>query len=246
MTQSTNFQTQGYCIERAFLSPEEVAELVQQINRVINTLVPSLPAEEVYYDNKSDPTSLKQIQQLNKYDPYFEALATSAKFQGLAEQLLGAPATIKNVQYFNKAPGIGKATPAHQDGFYFMIKPQQALTMWLSLGTADADNGAVVYVPQSHQHGLRPHNQTATLGFSQGISDWCEADQQSEQQMQAKAGDLLIHHCLTIHRANANTSQRCRKAIGLIYYRSDVTVDEHSYLNYKKDLNQQLQQQDKI
>ena len=31
-----------------------------------------------------------------------------------------------------------------------MIKPQQAVTMWLSLGEADESNGAVCYIPGSH------------------------------------------------------------------------------------------------
>ena len=246
MSQTTHFQEQGYSVHRAFLSASEVTELNNQVNRIIEILVPNLPAAEVYYENKSDPGSLKQIQQLNKYDEYFQKLATSDKFQGLAEQLLGAPVSLKNVQYFNKAPGVSKATPAHQDGYYFMIKPQQALTMWLSLGSADAENGAVVYLPKSHQRGLRPHHQTGTLGFSQGVSDWSAKDQDIEQQMHASAGDLLVHHSLTIHRANPNTGQSSRKAIGLIYYRADVEVDESRYQDYKLRLEAELSTQNKI
>lgn len=246
MSQTIHFQEQGYSVHRGFLSSLEVTDLSKQIQRVIDTLVPSMPDTEVFYENQSDPSSLKQIQQLNKHDPYFQQLAMSDKFQGLAEQLLGAPASVKNVQYFNKAPGANKATPAHQDGYYFMIKPQQALTMWLSLGSADAENGAVVYLPKSHQRGLRPHHQTGTLGFSQGISDWSAKDQEIEQQMHASAGDLLVHHSLTIHRANPNTSQSSRKAIGLIYYRTDVEVDERRYQDYKLSLEDHLRTQNQI
>ena len=75
-----------------------------------------------------------------------------------------------------------------------MIKPQQALTMWLSLGCADAENGAVCYIPGSHLAGIRPHGRTKTLGFSQEIADWSAADDKAEVQMTARPGDILVHH----------------------------------------------------
>jgi hypothetical protein len=34
------------------------------------------------------------------------------------------------MQFFNKPPGKSKDTPAHQDGFYFMITPQSACSKW--------------------------------------------------------------------------------------------------------------------
>jgi phytanoyl-CoA hydroxylase len=140
---------------------------------------------------------LKQIQQIFIYDPYFKELA---------KLLLGGKAVLKNMQYFNKIPLQGKETPAHQDGYYFMIKPQEAITMWFSLGEADDENGAVCYIPGSHRKGMREHGKTSLLGFSHGITDGSEKDTKSEVQMKASAGDLLVHHSLTIHRTNANKS----------------------------------------
>ena len=42
-----------------------------------------------------------------------------------------------NLQYFNKSPGANKPTPPHQDGYYFMITPCEAVTMWLALDEVD-------------------------------------------------------------------------------------------------------------
>jgi phytanoyl-CoA hydroxylase len=64
--------------------------------------------------------------------------------------------------------------------------------------------------------------------------------------MYASAGDLLVHHSLTIHRANTNTSQSSRKAIGFIYYQADVEVDERRYQDYKLGLADQLGTKKKI
>ena len=97
-------------------------------------------------------------------------------FRELAELLLDGPVVPKDLQYFNKPPGIGKPTPAHQDGYYFMLDPCEALTIWVALDHVDDENGCVRYVTGSHKRGMRPHCRTQTLGFSQGITDYGELD----------------------------------------------------------------------
>ncbi len=240
------YDEKGYVAVSGFLTIDQVNELIAQTERFIKDVLPTLPAEEVYYENKEDLSSLKQIQRIHDYDPYFKNMANSKEVIGLAELLLGGKAVLKNMQYFNKIPKHGKETPAHQDGYYFMIKPQVAITMWLSLGDANAENGAVCYIPGSHKKGMREHGKTSLLGFSQGISDWSDEDTKAEVQMEASAGDILVHHSLTIHRANANESNRHRRAIGFIFYRSDVVIDEDAHAEYKKKLNTDLSEKGKI
>lgn len=236
----------GYIAIEQFLDREEMKELEKNINRFIKEVIPILPESEVYYEDKKKAETLKQIQHLDEYDAYFKQLADSDKIMGLASLLLGGNVVLKNMQYFNKIPWIGKETPAHQDGYYFMIKPQEALTMWLSLGDADAENGAVCYIPESHKSGMRHHGKTTILGFSQSITDWTVKDDDTEIQMVAKPGAMLVHHSLTIHRANANKSDRNRKSIGLIFYREDVVIDDEAHAAYKKQLDTTLKEQGKI
>lgn len=242
----SSFIEQGYFAQKSFLDADEIAEVQRKTARFIAEVVPGLPEDIVYYEDKSDPASLKQVQKLYDHDAFFQQLATSEKVVGLARELLGGEVSLQNMQYFNKVPGIGQGTPAHQDGYYFMIQPQEAVTMWLSLGEADASNGAVCYIPGSHGKGVRPHGLTSTLGFSQGISDWSDEDDEAEVQMEASAGDILVHHSLTIHRANNNTSDCDRKSLGFIFYRSDVEIDEEAHAVYKKRLHEELSEQGKI
>ncbi|MCK5104065.1 MAG: phytanoyl-CoA dioxygenase family protein [Cyclobacteriaceae bacterium] len=241
-----SFDEQGYIAVKGFLNQEEVKELIRETNRLVKEVVPTIPESEVYYEDKGNPETLKQIQRLDNYDDYFKKLANSEKVVGLAELTLGGPVFLKNIQYFNKIPRIGKETPAHQDGYYFKIKPQEAVTMWLSLGDADAENGAVCYIPGSQKKGMRDHGQTALLGFAQGISDWSDEDTNAEIQMEAGAGDILVHHSLTIHRANPNKSDRQRKSIGFIFYREDVEINEEALAEYKQKLDLMLKEEGKI
>jgi len=245
-TLKKDFDEVGYVALRGFLDADEVEELQRETNRFIEETVSTLPEEVVYYEDKSNRATLKQVQRIHEHDDYFMRLATSEKVVGLAEELLGGPVTIQNMQYFNKFPRMGKATPPHQDGYYFMIKPQEALTMWLSLGDADASNGAVCYVRGSSRKGMRLHGSTGTLGFSQGIADWSDEDDRACVQMEASPGDMLVHHSLTIHRANNNDSDRDRKSVGFIFYRDDVEIDEEAHAAYQKKLHESLKEQGKL
>jgi phytanoyl-CoA hydroxylase len=242
----SNFDEQGYVAYKSFLDGDEISEVQRQTARFLEEVAPGLPEDIVYYENKEDVSTIKQVQKLYDYDEFFLQLAKSDKVVGLAETLLGGKVELQNMQYFNKVPGMGKATPAHQDGYYFMIRPQEAVTMWLSLGDADASNGAVCYIPGSHKKGIRLHGPTSTLGFSQGISDWSGADDTAEVQMEAGPGDILVHHSLMIHRANKNGSERDRKSLGFIFYRDDVEIDEDAHAAYKETLHQSLSEQGKI
>ena len=242
------FRRDGYVLLPGFLGPEKVAEIHENLARFIRDIVPSLPAKQVYYEDISDPETLKQLQQLHTHDPYFQRLFDE-EFQQLATVLLEGPVTGKNMQYFNKPPRIGQPTPPHQDGYYFMIDPSEAVTMWLALDEVDEENGCVHYVRGSNHHPeFRPHGRTGTLGFSQGITDFgTDEDRRLDVGFPAQPGDLLAHHCNTIHYANGNRSaHRTRKALGFIYYSQASKVDTAAHQAYQERLAAELAAAGKI
>ena len=104
-----------------------------------------------------------------------------SKFESLAATLLGHSVNGINMQYFNKAPGVSQPTPAHQDGFYWMLEPCEGVTMWLAMDNVDEENGCVRYVRGSHKMGMRAHGASGTLGFSQAMLDFPnEHDKENE------------------------------------------------------------------
>ena len=202
------FHRDGYVALPKFFDGHEMADLIANVDRFINEIVPGLPPEHVFYENRNDTATLKQIQRMGDHDPWFHALFTVGRFRELAELLLDGPVVPRNMQYFNKPPQVGQPTPPHQDGYYFMLDPCEALTMWFALEDVDQENGCVRYVTGSHEWGMREHTRTQTLGFSQGIVDYpTDADREYEVALPAQTGDLLVHHALTIHRADGNRSR---------------------------------------
>jgi phytanoyl-CoA hydroxylase len=246
MDRRINFESDGFVTVSAFYNEDELQAIEDTLERFIAERVPMLPPEHVFFEDKNSPSSIKQIQRLHEYEPFFGQLMDD-KPKKLAQELLGEWAVGKNIQYFNKPPELGQATPPHQDAYYFMIKPCHAVTMWLALDQVDEGNGCVRYVSGSHMQGLRPHARTETLGFSQGISDYGEGDLDNEKVVVAAPGDLLAHHALTIHRADSNQSDsRTRRALGFIFYGESAKEDAVAHASYQQKLTQEMTTQGKI
>lgn len=240
------FDRDGYVVIQEFLTSQELAELQRELDRYITERVPQIPSSDVYFEDRLNPATLKQMARIKQHDSYFAELITSPKWKSLAETLLGDNVIEYELEWFNKPPGIGRPTPPHQDGFYFMLEPNEALTMWLALDPVDESNGCIRYIPGSHRHGLRLHGRTGTLGFSQGIVDYGDADREAEAPILAQPGDLLIHHALTIHRADGNPTERNRRSLGLIYHSAKARQDHQKLSEYQKQLNIELAASGKI
>jgi phytanoyl-CoA hydroxylase len=245
--QRAAFRRDGYVVIRGFYSRAEMQDMLQEINRYTREVIPKLPPEENYYEVKGQPDTLKYAKCMSKHDAYFAAMHESERIVKLAELLLDGPVVGQHLSMFNKPPQIGGETPAHQDGFYFMLTPMESLTLWLAVDRVDTGNGCVRYVTGSHLGPMRPHARTQVLGFSQGITDYgTPADLKHEVAVTAEPGDMLIHHAMTIHRADANRSNRTRRAIGIVFNSAAAREDKEALEAYQKKLHDDLAKAGKI
>ncbi len=172
MDHRTAFEADGYVVVHDLLDPAVVDELNVRVDRFLRDVVPAMPRDEVFLEDRARSQTLKQLQHMELHDPWFRAFMEEGPMRELAEHLLGGAVVPRNLQYFNKPAGDSRPTPPHQDGAYFMLEPCEAVTLWLALDAADEDNGCVRVVRRSHRQGLRPHVRTDTLGFSQAIADY--------------------------------------------------------------------------
>jgi phytanoyl-CoA hydroxylase len=242
-----DWDADGYVVLRGYVSGEALEALQSRIARFIRDVAPRMPREIVFFEDKERPETLKQIQALNEYDDYFAALFLDGKFPALAASLLRDDVAPTNIQYFDKPPGVSQPTPAHQDGFYFKLAPCEALTMWLALDEVNEENGCMRYVRGSHCRGMRPHGRTKTLGFSQGITDFPrEEDLADERLVFVQPGDMIVHHAMTIHWAEANHSARSRRALGLTYYAASAKEDSTLKNSYHAQLVEELKTSGRI
>ena len=241
-----DFDRDGFVLAEGFLSAAEAAEINSNIKRFIDEVLPTAPDTTAFYEDVDDPASIKRLQNMADLDPYFEELFQAERFTSLAGFLLADAVVPKNPQWFNKPARVGAVTPPHQDGFYFMLEPNEAVTLWIALDEIDEENGCMRYVRGSHRRGMRPHRASNILGFSQGLSDFSDEDLEQEVAMCAKPGDVFAHHSMIIHRADANESDRRRAALGLVFYAARARKDEEKAERYREELFARWEKEGKI
>ena len=242
------FDLDGYVKIDGFRSARQVNELIDNVNRYIAEIAPTAPEGDVFYEDRSNPETLKQLIRIHRHDEYFRRFFEEGEMPAVAAELLGEPVRPANMQVFIKPPGKSKATPAHQDGYYFMLEPCSALTLWLSLDDIDTENGCLKYLRGSHQDGMRPHNRSNTLGFSQGLADFGRgSDRDNEVICTAHSGDLLVHHALTVHWADENRAgNRNRRALGLVYFAKTAVEMSDKQAEYQRQLLDDLKSSGRV
>lgn len=233
------FDDDGYCVIEQFLDAGELKLLSGELDRYIAEVVPNLPDEDAFFDDRDRPETLKQLQHMVG-DAFFNGYVSHSKWKTLAKTLLGEEANCESPEWFNKPPGTDHPTPPHQDNYYFNLTPPNVLTIWVALDSVDTENGCLRYLPGSHNGGARPHNRSSVLGFSQGISDYGDADFSREVPLLLEPGDATIHHGWTVHRADANrSSERNRRSFAMVYKGVSCQRDEEAYRRYEDALANQ-------
>lgn len=237
----SEFNKNGFLYIPNFFDEREKENLKDNLEKFIKEIVPQMPEKNTFYEINNDSSSLKQLFHMSDYDPFFKRLLYGGRLETLAEILLGEKMAKGFVEYFNKPPKIGNPTPPHQDAYYFMLTPPQAITFWIPIEDVDQENGCLRYVKGSHLKGMRPHRRSNTLGFSQGITDFgTKDDVRNEVAIPAKLGDILLHHGMTIHRADGNNSlTRSRRVIGLVYFGKSAKEDMATKKAYQKELRKE-------
>lgn len=242
--EALSYQRDGFVVIRNFLGREPLEELATNLDRYIRDVVPGLPATDAFYvdPGRRRPETLKQLHRMG-IDPFFHRYRSDPRWRELAVALLGEEAQADDPEWFNKPPGQNHPTPPHQDNFYFCLRPANVVTIWLALDRVDPGHGGLRYVRGSHRLGVRPHEPTRVLGFSQGIADYGDDDRRNEVSVSLEPGDAVAHHGETIHRAEANpSSDRNRRAFAMVWRGVSCRRDEEAFARYRAAAEAQRRQ----
>jgi len=241
-TEKQSYDQNGFVIVRELLDDTELAELRVNLDRYIRDVVPTLPDTEAFYEDMDRPQTLKQMQRLGR-DPFFRDYVHHPRWLELAEALVGESVVVEQPEWFNKPRGTRHVTPPHQDNYYFCLVPSNVVSIWLALDPVDAENGCLRYVAESHTRGMRPHASSNILGFSQGVTDYGPDDFKREVAVPLQPGDAVAHHGMTIHRADANTSDdRDRRSFAMVCKGISCQRDEDTHARYRESARSQQEE----
>jgi len=209
-SQIEQYKNDGYVIPN-FSMPEEV---LKKIEIKHNQLLTKYPKFENYC-----PAILS-------YDESFLEFCRNETILDYVEQLIGTDFALWNSSFFAKPAFNGHATPWHQDGQYWPIKPLATCTVWLAIDDATIENGCLRFIKGSHiDQRLKSHslNEDKNLTLNQELN--------KEEFNENEAVNL--HDVYLVHGSEANKSSKARRAITMRFMPTTSFFD-HQMVKEKK------------
>ncbi|MXY80582.1 MAG: phytanoyl-CoA dioxygenase family protein, partial [Gemmatimonadetes bacterium] len=95
-----DYDRDGFVLVRNFLPPDELKDLTAQVDRYVREVVPTLPDQAAFYQDKDRPETLKQLQHMGKYDAFFSEYRDQPRWRALAQTLIGEAAQVSQPEWF--------------------------------------------------------------------------------------------------------------------------------------------------
>lgn len=166
--------------------------------------------------------SFVQCMNLWEDDDVVRALTFHPRVAGAAAALLEVPAIrLWHDQALYKEAG-GRPTDAHQDQPYWPIAEPTTITAWIPFDGSTRANGAMAYVPGSHQIGLRRFV-NIFFGEPEDLLAHPDIAGTEPRVVEVPRGSVAFHHGLTAHLAGPNETDDVRRVHTMIYFADGCT-----------------------
>lgn len=223
----TEFDRDGYYIERQLISSQQVDALVALID---SSLKPALaPVEfeaDVHYpgapSSRSAPGGQTPRRLLHAFgrDSLFQQVGKHPQVVALLKGLMSAEKICLSQNHHNcvmtKHPGFSSVTSWHQDIRYWRFDRRELVSTWLALGPETRDNGGLMVIPGSHRLDFEPGQFDASLFLRTDLQD-NEALLAKAIVVELNAGDMLFFHSRTLHAAGQNETDMVKRSLVYTY-----------------------------
>lgn len=220
--QINHFRDQGYVALRQFISPDEVAMLREEVDRLIDAAPVKRGAVHDHHDRPvSHPndfafTVRDDAHTLNRIsNPLAHSETTLLSYGN--PQLLEAVASLYGPDFTPfaesiviKLPDVGAPFDWHQDGsFKTGWAPERGVNFGLYLHTSNDENGCLQVIPASHKAG-RADLQRMITEHGMHLP--------GAVPVHAEPGDVIVHSRNLIHGSFPNTSSAMRVTVYFGYH----------------------------
>jgi hypothetical protein len=208
--QVAGFNRDGYIRPLRLFSMEEIAGIREYFDELL--------AQVMAAGGDSYSISSAHLKYGRVYD-----LLTHPRIVAVVRDILGENVVGWGSHFFCKMPRDGKAVAWHQDASYWPLTPTKAVTVWLAIDDADAENACMRFIRGSQHFGhltYRPSTAAEHNVLNQSIDN---AEQYGDPVDDClHAGEASLHSDLLLHGSEANSSDRRRCGLTLRYAAAEV------------------------
>jgi phytanoyl-CoA hydroxylase len=229
--QLDQFEDQGFIIVRGMASNDLCARMLEVVMGSIDPPLAPLEFEtDVQYPgsptDRLSPGGDTPRRLLHAYtrDAVFRNWAISDQVAGRVKQLLGTDSLEVSQNHHNclmtKHPGFSSATLWHQDIRYWLFDQPDLISVWLSLGEENRENGGVKLIPGSHRLRLERGRFDGALFLRQDLPE-NQALIDTAVSAEMACGDVLFFHSRTVHAAGRNNTDQVKCSLVFSYHDHD-------------------------
>ena len=201
------FNDWGYLYIKRYIPPADCERLLDAVLLACDPYIrgnasssPHLEGEPFFETDPVWDEIYPKIQSLEAFHTFFH----QQHVLNLMETVTGAPVFVYPMKMARiSTPGkIGFETPPHQDAHSHHAGPTMA-GFWVPLHDVSEPMGRVKVLPKSHKLGVRPVFTTQGVG---GVQCEIYENETTWHVSDVEAGDVLIFHSCTVHKAEPNTT----------------------------------------
>lgn len=144
----------------------------------------------------------------------------------IVEGVLGPNIMLYSVEFLIKEPHTKHVVTMHQDLTYWgMGDMDNILTAWLAVSDATTQSGCMDFVKGSHKNPILPHEDSFDEHnlLSRGQEIAVEIAEEDKVAVELMAGQISLHHGLTIHGSGPNSSDDRRIGVAIRYMSPKMT-----------------------
>jgi len=188
---------------------------------------------------KEFPKFVNYCPAILQYDKNFLKFCLNKNILDMVGQLIGNNFALWNSSFFAKPAHNGHATPWHQDGQYWPIRPLATCTVWLAIDDANEENGCLKFIKGSHKEKiLKKHeiNENKNLTLHQELLK-SEYNESKSVNLILNRGQISLHDVYLIHGSEANNSPDPRKGMTMRFMPTSSIFDHNLAKEKYNNLN---------
>jgi ectoine hydroxylase-related dioxygenase (phytanoyl-CoA dioxygenase family) len=226
------YRRDGHILLRGVATQKEVGQYGPLITGIVDDVVRRRDRQKRLDDYSAMFTQVTNIWRMSEEAKPF---VLAERFGRIAAELMG----VKGVRLYHdqaliKEPG-GRATPWHQDHFYWPLATEDTITMWLALVDIPPEMGSMSFATGSHRNAAIP--QIPISDRSQEFFERLIHEGRTPTPHYAlNAGDATFHSGDILHCAHGNSGSRRREVLTVIYYADGTRIMEPDHEHRRVDL----------
>jgi Phytanoyl-CoA dioxygenase (PhyH) len=208
------FRRDGFFAPLDVFSAAEVGRLRQQLEAFERSLPPG-------------PVAPRDRRKLHVRLPWMRDLVEDPRLLDSVEGVLGPDILVFTSTFFIKEAESDAIAAWHQDATFFGLEPPELIAAWIALSDASIAAGCMRFVAGSHRWGqLRHAANSVAASVNAGAQSIAEAfESGSSVHAPLAAGQVSLHHSLTVHDSAPNWTGDRRIGLSISYLPASVRRD---------------------